>query len=211
MAVQQQCLAADCAKIIFFMAEGTQRLPPSVVADLLRDSMAQGQKPYLTITSGSMRPLLHVGDEVQLEPVTLADLNEGDIITIAAPAALLTHRFWGWVDKEGQRFMVTRGDRFLLPDSPWAPTHLVGRVLARRRQRQVLHLRQGKEAWVGRYVARVAAAEGRLFSSWYQSADTPGYHKPRLPLLSFVITQIRRLIYLWVTLVVALASKLYRS
>lgn len=80
MAVQQQCLAADCAKIIFFMAEGTQRLPPSVVADLLRDSMAQGQKPYLTITSGSMRPLLHVGDEVQLEPVTLADLNEGQFV-----------------------------------------------------------------------------------------------------------------------------------
>lgn len=193
------------------MAEVTHRLPPAVVADLLRASMAQGQKPYLTITSGSMRPLLHVGDEVQIEPVALADLVEGDIITMAAPAALLTHRFWGWVDKEGQQFIVTRGDRFLLPDSPWDPRHLVGRVFIRRRQQQVLHLRQGKGAWVGRYMARIAAAEARLFSPWYQSADAPGYHKPRLPLFSFAITQIRRLIYLWVTLVVTLASRLYRS
>ncbi len=85
-----------------------------VMAELLKRGMSQGQRPYLTISSGSMRPLLVVGDEIQLEPVTIKDLLPGDIITVVAPVELLTHRFYGVYENDGCTWLVTRGDRFLL-------------------------------------------------------------------------------------------------
>lgn len=185
------------------MGDVNRQLDITTVSELLRGGMKNGQRPYLTITSGSMRPLIHIGDEVQLEPVRLSDLQVGDIITIAAPATLLTHRFYGWVEKDDQRWLLTRGDRFLTSDSPWSDELLVGRVIARRRHNQRLLLQEGLGGWIGRHVAHIAAAEGLLF--------TPGgslspQGKPRLLPMFFVI-QIRRLIYLWITLVVGLLGR----
>ena len=117
-----------------------------VMAELLKRGMSQGQRPYLTISSGSMRPLLVVGDEIQLEPVTIKDLLPGDIITVVAPVELLTHRFYGVYENDGCTWLVTRGDRFLLFDSAWHEAQLVGRVITRRRhKRRRLSLRDKKK------------------------------------------------------------------
>jgi hypothetical protein len=186
------------------MGEVKHRLDPSTVAELLRDGMKHGQRPYLTITSGSMRPLIHIGDEVQLEPVGPADLQVGDIITIVAPATLLTHRFYGWIEKDGQSWLLTRGDRYLNADSPWSAGLLVGRVIARRRQNQRLVLREGRGRWLGRHVAYIAAAEGSLFSPTHTPGGSPSSQEQRRSVSMFFVIQIRRLIYLWITLVVGL-------
>ena len=42
-----------------------------IMADLLRDALAEGQNPRLKIISGSMMPLLAVGDDVILEACTV--------------------------------------------------------------------------------------------------------------------------------------------
>jgi len=190
------------------MIDEKRRLEPSVVAELLREAMKNGQRPYLTITSGSMRPLIHVGDEVQLEPVCPADLQMGDIITIVAPATLLTHRFYGWIEKGNQNWLLTRGDRFLTCDSPWSDEHLVGRVFARRHHNQRLPLREGRGRWIGRHVAHIAAAEGSLFSPSHTPGGSPSpQEQQQRTFSSLIIIQVRRLIYLWITLVVALLGK----
>ncbi len=194
------------------MVEENRQLAPSVVAELLRDGMKRGQRPYLTITSGSMRPLLHIGDEVQLEPVYPAELQVGDIVTVVAPVTLLTHRFYGWIEREGENWLLTRGDRFLTFDSLWHPEHLVGRVFARRRQHQRLLLRgEGRSGWIGRHVAHIAAAEGHLFSPPNTPEGLPSPPLPRQSASSLLVVQIRRLIYLWITLVVGLLGSKSKS
>lgn len=189
------------------MFDEERRLSPAVVADLLRTSMAQGQRPHLIITSGSMRPLLQIGDEVQLEPVRPHELQQGDIITLVAPATLITHRFWAMkAEANGSKAcLVTRGDRFLTFDAPWQEDYLIGRVIARRRRQRGLSLVKGVGGWLGRHVAHIAAAENRIFQLNWQSAGQPllssaATTKSPLP---FVTIQVRRLVYLWVTLVAA--------
>lgn len=190
------------------MVEEERRLNPAVIADLLRTSMAQGQRPYLTITSGSMRPLLQIGDEVQLEPVAYHELQPGDIVTLAAPESLMTHRFWAVKTGVSEACLITRGDRFLNFDSPWGQSLLIGKVVARRRHKRVLSLVEGSGGWLGRHVARIAAAENHLFHLDWQLAGQP------LPVVdlkkqtatTFLTLQVRRLIYLWITLVAAFIS-----
>lgn len=186
------------------MGDVNRQLDPSTVGELLREGMKNGQRPYLKITSGSMRPLIHIGDEVQLEPVGPADIQAGDIITIVAPTTLLTHRFYGCIEKNGQSWLLTRGDRFLTSDSLWSAELLVGRVFARRRQNQRLVLREGRGRWLGRHVAHIAAAEGSLFSPNHTPGGSPSSQEQRSPVSMFIVIQIRRLIYLWITLVVGL-------
>lgn len=192
------------------MLEEERRLNPAVIADLLRTSMARGQRPHLKITSGSMRPLLQIGDEVQLEPVAYHELQPGDIITLAAPESLMTHRFWALKTgtSESEVCLITRGDRFLNFDSPWVQSLLVGKVVARRRHKRVLSLVEGSGGWLGRHVARIAAAENNLFHLDWRLAGQPlpTADLKKRTATTFFSLQVRRLIYLWVTLVVAFVS-----
>lgn len=192
------------------MLEEARRLNLAVIADLLRTSMAQGQRPHLTITSGSMRPLLQIGDEVQLEPVAFHELQPGDIITLAAPESLMTHRFWAvkTEQSESEVCLITRGDRFLNFDSPWVKSLLIGKVVARRRHKRVLSLVEGSGGWLGRHVARIAAAENHLFQLDWQLAGQPlpAVDLKKRTVTTFFTIQVRRLIYLWVTLVAAFVS-----
>lgn len=190
-------------------------LTPVVLAELLRTSMAQGQRPYLTITSGSMRPLLQIEDEVQLEPVAFQELQPGDIITVAASGSLLTHRFWGHAkdEKNGESCLVTRGDRFLTFDTVWPPAYLVGRVVVRRRQKRwLLSLREGYGGWLDRHVAHIAAAESRLFNPDRHPVEhiSPALISTKTT-APFYAIQVRRLIYLWVTLVVNFVGLIARK
>ena len=184
------------------MVKPGERVKPEVLADLLRQGMSQGQRPFLVITSGSMRPLLRINDAVQLEPVTGEALCPGDLITIQDRNTLITHRFCGWWQGEGGQYLLTRGDRSLAMDAPWPPTLLVGRVVARRRQNRWVSFQTGGGRWLARYVARSAAAEQRLFrlvnvpAGYPVSSVTPWTHSDAVTLF------IRRLIYLWLISVV---------
>lgn len=186
------------------MVEANQRVKPEVLADLLRQGMARGQRPFLVITSGSMRPLLRVDDAVQLELVQGSELCPGDLLTLQDTTVLVTHRFCGWWLGEDGQYLVTRGDRSLVLDVPWRPSQLVGRVVARRRQNRWVSVRTGWGGWLSRHVARLAAAEERLF---HLSNIPPGFSVAPVTRLgrSDVLTGfIRRLIYLWLTLFVGL-------
>lgn len=185
------------------MVKLDERVKPEVLADLLRQGMSLGQRPFLVITSGSMRPLLRVHDAVQLEPVVGEALHPGDLITIQDKNTLITHRFLGWWQSESGLYLLTRGDRSLVVDAPWPTTRLVGRVVARRRRNRWLSFQKGVGGWLTRHVARIAAAEQHLF----RLVNIPdGY--PLSPLTSWtrsdvITTFIRRLIYLWLISVAA--------
>lgn len=143
-------------------------LDPSLAVTLLRQSLQQGQQPDLTVTSGSMFPLLKTGDRVRLERVSPADLRPGDIITFQARGQINTHRFWGVI--QGSRpdgRLQTRGDRSLTFDQSIGADQLIGRVILRRRGTQILSFQSGPGRWLHRHLAAVT----RLETRWARSAD----------------------------------------
>ncbi|HSH03071.1 MAG TPA: hypothetical protein VLL52_11180 [Anaerolineae bacterium] len=139
-------------------------LDPALLAELVQESVAQGKKPYLTVISGSMAPLLQPNDQVQTEGVDLTDLQIGDIIVIAGVQAFMTHRYYGTLAIDDRLHLITRGDRSLTYDSPWPPNKLVGRVIARRRRGRRLDLGGGLGRRLNHTLFRLAQTELRLFT-----------------------------------------------
>ena len=134
----------------------------AVIADLLRDGLVTGHMPYLTISSGSMSPLLQPGDQVGVQKVSLAQLSPGDIVVVYHQDMLLTHRYYGVQPArlgEPAAFFVTRGDRSRGYDPVWREQQLLGRVVVRRRGQHLLWLDYGHGLWLNRRLARLAGVE----------------------------------------------------
>lgn len=83
--------------------------------------------PLLTVKSGSMEPILSVGDVILIEPISRRDLEVGDIVVFYRPGTdqLIVHR----VVRKTELGIYTRGDANPGID-PWAPVpyeNVVGR------------------------------------------------------------------------------------
>lgn len=129
------------------------------ISGLLREGMVNGHMPFLTVSSGSMAPLLRVGDEIGLQAIKANQLCRGDIIAVSDRNQVLTHRFIGLRDIDGRKRILTRGDRALRDDRPWTEEQLLGRVVARRRGRQKFWLDFGAGYRLNRALARLARLE----------------------------------------------------
>lgn len=139
-------------------------LQHSVMVELLKEGMAKGTMPFLTVTSNSMSPLLRQGDEIGLEAVGMSEIRAGDLLVLQEQETFTTHRFWGMLRKKGENMLVTRGDRTLHFDRPWATQQIVGRVVVRRRGQKLLWLNRGRGRRLNHWLARLAQWENRLFS-----------------------------------------------
>lgn len=146
--------------------------PPShlnaAVAELVRESLANGQATWLVVVSGSMRPLLTEGDEVYVEPIQPHQLHAGDVIVLREPAGLLTHRFYG--PTHGR--LLTRGDRNLWPDPPASADQLLGRVVARRRNGRLWDWRTPPSQRPLHILWRIVYWESRLLPGHPQSVPS---------------------------------------
>lgn len=136
----------------------------ALLSGLLKDGMIAGQMPFLRVSSGSMKPLLCVGDEVGVQPVTVEQLQPGDIVVVADQAQILTHRFWKRHDTGRFPAFITRGDRVLSYDKVWTADQLLGRAVARRRQNRILWLDYGPGYWLNRMLAQVSRYEGKMLN-----------------------------------------------
>lgn len=128
---------------------------------LLRQSLANGQETAVTLSSNSMSPLLWTDDQILLTAVLPHQLIPGDIITLAEPKGLVTHRYWGQTEAG---WLLTRGDRALKTDPPWPPDALLGRVVGRKRGRRVLLLGQGRGKWLAEGVRGLTAVNHSLLT-----------------------------------------------
>lgn len=177
-------------------------MDPALLAELLREALREGKSPYLTVVSNSMSPLIRRSDQIKLAPITTEQLRPGDIIVYEGPANLITHRFWGFVTDRDQTQIVTRGDRPQHFDKPFAPTHLVGQVIGRRRKQQFLDLAQGIGKRLNNHLASVARLEIRLFASSPAVTDNMRIELPESGRFSttnnnLLVRIIRRILYSW--------------
>ncbi len=134
-----------------------------VVVGLLQDSLDAGQSPHLTIVSGSMSPLLRVGDQVILERVDLVEIVPNDVLVLRGAEALFTHRLVTTLDEVGERYWVTRGDSTLHYDPIWTDHEIIGRVRGRRRASQTQRWDAGSGRWLNRHFGRLAQLEAKIF------------------------------------------------
>jgi signal peptidase I len=89
-------------------------------------ALERGQHVRLTATGGSMRPFLHNGDVVELEPLKSLPAK-GDVVLVrGAPdrARYILHRL---VRVEGEKLFI-RGDAQEHCEGPFAPGDVLGRV-----------------------------------------------------------------------------------
>lgn len=177
-----------------------------LIADMVRQSMRQGETPFLTISSSSMAPLFQIGDQVGLEPVEPHQLNRGDIVTLVQDDHLLTHRFWGFDD--GGR-LHTRGDRPFTPDAPGMAGQLLGRAVVRRRQHWELSLQMGAGRRLNRHLAWLATFESSLLTGHAPSPTAPPLppDKQRTPFVRLA----RRAFFIWASLAVTVLSWLAKQ
>lgn len=136
-----------------------------VIVQLLQDSLDGGQNPHLTIVSGSMSPLLQIGDQVILERVPLSEIAPNDVLILRGDDALYTHRLVTTLDRAGERFWVTRGDWTLAYDPVWSDAAIVGRVCGRRRGSNVQRWDAGSGLWLNRHFGRLAQVEAKIFDN----------------------------------------------
>ena len=139
-------------------------LEPSLIVDLLHQSMDDGKSPSLVVVSDSMAPLIRSGDQVQIAPITHEALVAGDVVVVSGSQELLTHRFWGLLAAENELKLITKGDRPQHFDRPRNIDTLVGLVISRKRNRRLLNIRNGIGRWLSWLLSRLGTLEIRLFS-----------------------------------------------
>jgi signal peptidase I len=138
------------------------RLTPALMAELLQESLRQGQRPLLTVTSNSMSPLLRRGDQVTIEAISAEQLQPGDTALFAAGDWLISHRYWGRRKVAGETWLLTRGDHQRGFDAPWPASQLTGRVVGRWRHGRYLSLIDGPGGRLNRLLSRLVAIQMTL-------------------------------------------------
>lgn len=92
--------------------------------------LSSGMTVRIKVSGHSMYPALRPGDTVEIMPVEPgALLNNGDLIAIKRDSDFIVHRFLGYYEREGSRWLFTRGDSVLHPDNPFPEEALAGRVI----------------------------------------------------------------------------------
>ncbi len=67
-------------------------LENSVIADLYREAVRNGQPLWFRVVSGSMHPMLRIGEQVYIQPATADQLQVGEIAAFETDAGLVIHR-----------------------------------------------------------------------------------------------------------------------
>ena len=97
------------------------------VADLL---LRQGRYRF-RVGSDSMLPALRPGALLHLEPASYDQLAEGDLVAARVGETLVCHRLIrSYTDRQGVRWLVTKGDRSPEEDAPVRAEHGIGRVVS---------------------------------------------------------------------------------
>jgi hypothetical protein len=100
---------------------------------LLRTLNVEGHALSLEVAGNSMVPKLRAGDQVRVEPLPIATLRRGDLVTCARWGCLITHRLVAVIRFAQSYVLFTQGDANGRTDWPVNGRHLLGRVVEVRR------------------------------------------------------------------------------
>jgi hypothetical protein len=109
------------------------------LAPLYIEALRQGQSLWFRVASGSMNPLLRIGDEVRIEPATADRIRAGAIAAFETSDGLVIHRIVRCVRKDTNIRLLEMSDVHLHPN--WVEAQaVVGRVTRMRRDARQIDL-----------------------------------------------------------------------
>lgn len=102
----------------------------AVAVDLLREHLAEEGHLRFDVIGACMSPLIDVGDQVELQAVSVPQLHVGDILLFDDSGQFYTHRLLAPPHHLADTwYLQTRGDRSPWRDRPWEAGQLVGQVV----------------------------------------------------------------------------------
>ncbi|HQR38133.1 MAG TPA: signal peptidase I [Blastocatellia bacterium] len=127
-----------------------------------RYELSRHHPVLLKVSGTAMRPALHDGDLVTVEPVNAQSVRTGDIILYQSLRdTALIHRIVRMEHRSSGRFVVTRGDACATLDVPVPIHHVMGRVTLIDRDGETIEIEPqptGFRAWLMRMVERLRSA-----------------------------------------------------
>ena len=125
-----------------------------IIAELYREALRKGQPLWFCVSSGSMHPLLRIGEEVYIEPATANDLQVGEIAAFETTAGLVIHRIVQRCSGQDGIQFVEMSDTQLRAE-PVESKAVIGRVVAIGRGERHIDLQHPIAQKCGRVTARL--------------------------------------------------------
>ncbi len=132
----------------------------NVIAELYREALRKGQPLWFRVLSGSMSPMLRVGEEVYIAPTTAGDLQIGEIAAFETDAGLVIHRIVQRLSDRGSIQLIEMSDVYLHAGQVESGA-AIGRVVAIGRGKRRIDLQRPIAQKCGRVTAR---ARYRLYT-----------------------------------------------
>lgn len=97
---------------------------------LSRELLAEGLTVRITATGTSMYPSIRPGDIIEIIPIggTTGLLEPGEVVALKRADDFVVHRFIGNFERDGRRWVFTRGDSVMRADEPVPEEAVAGRV-----------------------------------------------------------------------------------
>lgn len=124
-----------------------------IIAELYREALRKGQPLWFRVSSGSMHPLLRIGEEVYIEPAPAGELQVGEIAAFETSAGLVIHRIVQRHSNQGGVQLVEMSDTQLRAGAVESKA-VIGRVVAIRGKRRI-DLQRPIAQKCGRVIARI--------------------------------------------------------
>ncbi len=141
----------------------TQKREAETLASLYIDALRQGEALWFRVASGSMDPLLRVGDEVRIEPVAADKIRIGQIAAFETDEGLVIHRIVRYQQTGSMIRLLEMSDVHLHPR--WVEGQsVVGRAILVRRTTQLINLRHPIAQMCGFITAQLRYRLYRLYT-----------------------------------------------
>ncbi|PXF61402.1 MAG: signal peptidase I [Candidatus Methanogaster sp.] len=114
---------------------------PNTIIDLWADLHHQKQESWLPVLSGSMIPLLQIGDDVLVQSVSPNSIRPGNIIVFKSRDKLIVHRVIRRYDNGSPAFLQ-KGDSTTTAEIIRGED-VIGKVIAVRKGSRIIRLNDG--------------------------------------------------------------------
>ncbi len=134
------------SRLIVSNMEKTGALPGEkdrLIRELQEELFEKEGEGWFRIVSGSMRPLIDVGDRVLAKRVGLSDVKARDIVVLRNREVLVTHRVLKIFEKDGTTVIFQKGDSGSYA-SLVAAECVTGKVVAIEKDGRILRLDRGR-------------------------------------------------------------------
>ena len=164
--------------------EQESTLSPNAIIALWQDLYNKKQQSWLNILSGSMQPLLQIGDKVLVQSIKPAEIGFGDIIVFKTPDKLIVHRV---IRKYNNLSFLQKGD-YTATAEIVSSKDVIGRVTAIRKGDKIIYLNKG----IWKFVNIVLT----LFSCtvYYLKPENQGLKR----IARFFFNKAKALLYRWI-------------